>query len=64
MAKQATVERVLYTIPETAQAMGVSTRFVWSLVYSGKLPVKRVEGRVLVPRQQLEAWAASVDEVR
>ncbi len=62
-AQASQVEKVMYSIEETAQALGISSRHVYRLVYDGTLPVKRIGRRVLVSRRALEVWAEQVDEV-
>ncbi len=62
-AQASQVEKVMYSIEETAQALGISSRQVYKLVYDGTLPVKRIGRRILVPRRALEVWAEQVDEV-
>ena len=48
--------REAYSAAETAQVLGISQNTVYTLIRRGELPMKRVGGRVLVPRRQLLHW--------
>lgn len=49
------VDRVLLTIPEVSRAVGVSQRFVWSLIAAGRLPAVRLGRRaVRIDRTDLD----------
>lgn len=48
--------RLTLTIPEAAQALGVSQRHVINCVNRGELPARRLGRRVLIPIAALEAW--------
>ena len=57
MAKETTVERQTYNIPEVAKIMGVSNYIAYEMAASGKLPAIRVGAkRVVVPRQVFHQW--------
>lgn len=51
------VPRLAYSIPEAAQAVGLSPRFVWTLIDRGTLKALRVGKRVLVPVEELQRFA-------
>lgn len=51
------MERLALTVSETAQALGVSTKFVYQLVKQNNIPALRVgERRLLIPRDGLQKW--------
>lgn len=45
---------LLLTIPETAQLLRVSSRWVWSRVWAGEIPSVRLGRLVRVPRPWVE----------
>lgn len=57
MAKETTVERQTYSIPEVAIMMGISNFTAYEMAASGKLPVIRVGAkRVVVPKKVFHQW--------
>jgi excisionase family DNA binding protein len=60
-------EKLLLSVPEAAEALGVSRSHLYNLIQSGKLPVIRLGASVRVPRrwleefveQQVKAWESS-----
>jgi len=48
-----TVERLVYSVPECARALGLSRSNAYDLVQQGILPSVRIRGRVLVPKKSL-----------
>jgi excisionase family DNA binding protein len=48
------VERLAYSIPEAARALGISRTYAYELAQQGTLPTKRLGNRVVVPRGALE----------
>lgn len=63
MDRQARPEKLVYSIPEVAQVLGLSKSNTYDLVQRGHLPSVRIRGRVLVPKlalaQMLERSEAS-----
>ena len=55
----ASVEPIVYDVPTAAQALRVSVHLIRKLVYNGSLPAVRVGDRVLIRRQDLDAFLAS-----
>ncbi|RDE06237.1 helix-turn-helix domain-containing protein [Sphingomonas aracearum] len=51
------VERLTYTIPEVARALGISERSVYNRIYDGTLTKMQIGRRVLVPAAALRALA-------
>jgi excisionase family DNA binding protein len=47
------MERLAFSVPEVARALGASVASVWRWVRCGELPATKVGGRVLVPRDAL-----------
>jgi excisionase family DNA binding protein len=52
----ASVEPIVYDVPTTAQALRVSVHLIRKLVYTGAPPAARVGDRVLIRRQDLNAF--------
>ena len=48
--------RLTLTVPEAAQALGVSQRHVINCINRGELPARRLGRRILIPLAALEAW--------
>ena len=53
-----TGERLLLTVEEAAQRLGIGKTLAWELVWAGVLPSIRLGRCVRVPRQALEEWIA------
>jgi excisionase family DNA binding protein len=49
--------QLLYGVPAAAIILGISPRLGWELVHSGELPSRRIRGRRLVHRRELEKFA-------
>ena len=54
--------RLTLTVPETAELLGVSRAFAYTLVARGELPSLRLGRRVVVPRVAIDALVASCAE--
>ncbi len=48
--------KLLLTIPEAAELLGIGKTLAWSLVQQGELPSVRLGRLVRIPRVELEAW--------
>ncbi len=48
--------RMLLTVEEAAQWLGIGRTLAWRLVQEGKLPSVRLGRCVRVPRSELEVW--------
>ena len=48
--------RLALTPAETAKALGVGERMLWSMTNRGKIPHLRLGRRVLYPVRELEQW--------
>jgi excisionase family DNA binding protein len=46
--------KLSYTVNEAAAGLGVSAATVWAMLKDGELSAKRLRGRTLVPREELE----------
>lgn len=49
-------DRLTLSVPAAAEAIGISERKLRQLIAQGRFPVARVDGRVLVLREQLAQW--------
>lgn len=63
------MNRLAYTIEETARLLGVSVATIYRAVEAGTLPYKRIptrhgKGRILIPAVALENWLSKADEPR
>ena len=62
-------DRLLFTVPEAAEMLGISRSHLYQLIQSDKLPVVRLGASVRIPRVWLEryiedsvqAWVAARD---
>jgi excisionase family DNA binding protein len=52
------VDRLTYTVTETARALGISRSYCYELVQQGVLPFLRLGRRRVVPRRALEDYVA------
>ena len=46
--------KLAYTVDEAAQALGLSVATGWAMLKAGELTAKKLRGRTLVPREELE----------
>lgn len=53
-------EKMVLTVKETAQILGLSRNSVYQGVLTGQIPCLKVGKRILVPRKALEELLASV----
>ena len=44
-----------YTVPEAARAMRYTTKYIYDLIYSGRIGAEKVEGRWRIPLAAIEA---------
>jgi excisionase family DNA binding protein len=51
-------ERLGFSVPETAQTLGVSKTALWEAIYRGEVRVARLGRRVIVPKQELDRLLA------
>jgi len=51
-----------YTTKELAELLRVKERKVYELASDGKLPVRRVTGKLLFPKDEIESWIAAKEE--
>lgn len=52
------IQKLTYSVPEAARAIGISRSNAYDLVQRGLIPSVRLRGRVLVPRHAIEEWLA------
>ncbi len=52
-------KRVLLTVEEVAQCLGIGRTLCWSLVHQGEIPSMKLGRLVRVHRVALEAWLAA-----
>ena len=53
-----TSERLLLTVEEAAERLGIGKTLAWELVWDGVLPSVRLGRCVRIPLRALEAWIA------
>lgn len=51
------VQRIALSVEESAAAVGLSPRFVWTLIERGELRTVRAGRRVLIPVEELTRFA-------
>ena len=57
-ASHADVERLLLTVPQAAELLGISENHAWHLIGRGELPSVKLGSLRRVSRSALEAWIA------
>lgn len=50
------MDKLAYSIPEAATAIGVSKSYMYTLIKEGKIPYIKIGGRKIVPKLSLEQW--------
>jgi excisionase family DNA binding protein len=50
------VEKLVYTVAEASEALGLSTRAVYDLCRKGELPARRVGKKWLISKEGLRAY--------
>ncbi len=48
--------KLLLTVRETAEALNVSEKHIWRLVWAGTIPSVKLGRSVRVPADQLQEW--------
>ena len=48
--------KIAYSIREAAQASSLSRSTIYSHIKTGRLSVKRIGGRTIIPTDSLRAW--------
>ena len=56
MQKNESVERLAFSVEETAESIGVSSRTVWDYIRDGSIKCFRVGKRVLVSVEELKRF--------
>ncbi len=46
--------KLAYTVDEAAQALGVGATTMWKMIREGDVVAKKVRGRTVVPREDLQ----------
>lgn len=50
------MERLVYTVPEAAELLGISKSYAYELVKEKKIPVLDLGKRKVIPKNSLEEW--------
>lgn len=50
------MEKIVYTIPEVAQLLGISRSYAYELVKRNEIPILKLGKRRMIPKQYLEQW--------
>ena len=45
--------KLAYTVDESAQALGVGTTAIWTMIREGEVVAKKVRGRTVIAREEL-----------
>ena len=56
--------KLAYTVAETAAALGLSAATVWAMLKDGDLAAKRLRGRTLVCREEIERVLSEAPSAR
>jgi len=43
------------SVPETARALGFTTKYIYDLLYSSRIAARKVAGRWRIPKDEVEA---------
>lgn len=57
------MEKLVYSIPEAAQQLGISKSYAYELVKLRRLPVIDFGKRKVIPKTSLETWIQENTEV-
>jgi predicted DNA-binding transcriptional regulator AlpA len=58
MAEKAVVKPLTYSVPQVAEALGISVPKAYEVVNRADFPKIRLTKRVLVPIKEFEAWVS------
>ena len=58
--ERAPVERLAYSVPEAAEALGVHPNTVWRRVWDGQIPHIKIGNATRIPAQALRALTQNV----
>ena len=50
------MDNCLFTVPEVAEMLHCSTRYVYKLAKDGKLPAVKIGRKYLIPSDSFEQW--------
>jgi excisionase family DNA binding protein len=50
-------EKILLSVAEAAQVLGVCRDTVYDLAAAGRIPARKIGTRLMIPRARLEEWA-------
>ena len=53
--------RVVYTVPEVAEALGISRGSAYARVRAGEIPAIRLGGRWVIPMHRFHTWLDSTE---
>lgn len=57
------MEKIVYSITEVAELLGISKGYAYSLVKERKLPVLDLGRRKVIPKERLEKWIIENSEM-
>jgi excisionase family DNA binding protein len=55
-------DRVVYTVQEVAELLGLALSGTYTLIREGTIPALKVGGRWLVPKRRFHAWLDGLDD--
>jgi len=56
MAEPREPTRIAYSVTEVAQLLGVSRQTVYTRIYDGEIPYRRLGGKMLIPAEFVEEF--------
>ena len=56
--------KLAYTVAEAAKALGLSAATIWAMLKDGELVARKLRGRTLLPREELERVLAAAPPAR
>jgi excisionase family DNA binding protein len=57
-------DKLAYTVEEAGRAIGVSRSTVFDMIRTGELPAKKLRGRTLITRTELQRVIAEAPDAR
>jgi excisionase family DNA binding protein len=59
--KAGEVERIAYSVPETARALGLSRELIYDELRTNRLGSVKADRRRIITRKHIDAWLARLD---
>ncbi len=57
------MEKIVYSVPEVAELLGISKSYAYELVKLKRLPVYDLGRRKIIPKKSLEDWLQKKSDI-